>query len=86
MARKSNNMARLESALVAANEKFRANNCWYEIYILGGCIQVEITWGDWKHDHGYVDYIMRSLGLSKLDERITEEDQSDTYSSIHIYR
>ena len=86
MAQRTHSKARLESAITQAQDKFRAHNCYYEIYILGGCIEVDIRWGDWKHDHGFVDYIMSGLGLSKLDERITEEDQSDCYSSVHIYR
>lgn len=75
----------LEGAMAQASEKFREARCYYEIYILGGAIHVEINWGDWKHDHGYVDYIMRGLGLAKLDEQVTEEDQSDCYSSTHIF-
>lgn len=86
MGQRLHSLTRLENAMTQAQDTFRANNCYYEIYILGGCIEVDIRWGDWKHDHGYVDYIMRSLGLAKLDERITEEDQSDCYSSVHIYR
>lgn len=86
MGRKKNGLTRLENAVTLAQGLLRANNCYHEIYILGGCIEVDIRWGDWKHDHGYVDHVMHTLGLSKLDERITEEDQSDCYSSVHIYR
>lgn len=48
-------------------------------------IKVEITWGDWKHDHLYLDYLMREEGFEKIDEYTTEEDGSDTYSAVHVY-
>jgi hypothetical protein len=48
-------------------------------------ICIDITWGDWKHEHGHADYIMRNNGFEKVGEQITEEDGSDCYSSIHYY-
>lgn len=53
-------------------------------------IIVEITWGDWKHDHLRCDFLVgdylnsHSIHYMK-DEDLTEEDGSDTYSSIHHY-
>lgn len=49
-------------------------------------IKVEITWGDWKHEHLYLDYLMRKAGFDKVSEFTTEEDGSDTYSAVHVYR
>lgn len=46
---------------------------------------ITIEWGDWKHDHGYCDYLMSQKGYTKVSELTTEEDGSDTYSSIHRY-
>lgn len=51
-----------------------------------GQIEVEIGWGDWKHDHLYCDHIMRENGYILINEDVIEEDGSDTYSSIHYYR
>ena len=49
-------------------------------------IAVQIDWGDWKHDHGRCDYLLhKNLGLFKTKEKVTEEDGSDCYSSIHYY-
>jgi len=48
-------------------------------------IMIDIQWGDWKHDHSYADYIMQKNGFTKINEVITEEDGSDTYSSTHFY-
>ena len=50
-----------------------------------GFISVEISWGDWKHEHARCDYILAQAGYTKLDERTTEENGSDCYSSEHIF-
>ena len=52
--------------------------------------------GDWKHEHKRLDYLMFDIiyeydkelvsNYYKEDEEITDEDGSDTYSSIHKYR
>ena len=50
----------------------------------------EINWGDWKHEHARSVDIMIDALIELLpeweysfDEEVTEEDGSDTYSSIH---
>ena len=50
-----------------------------------GFISVEISWGDWKHEHARCDYILAQKGFVKLDERTTEENGSDCYSAEHIF-
>lgn len=47
--------------------------------------EINIEWGDWKHDHAYCDYLMGQIGYSCVESRLTEEDGSDTYSAIHRY-
>lgn len=47
--------------------------------------EISIDWGDWKHDHGYCDYLMQQAGYTCIAEQVTEEDGSDTYSAIHRY-
>ena len=50
-------------------------------------IIVEITWGDWKHDHAYVKYLLTTeLGLKFTGTEVTESDGSDCYSAIHYFR
>ena len=49
------------------------------------CLIVEVNWGDWKHSHGYLDYLMKQKDFFKVGERVTEEDGSDCYSANHIY-
>lgn len=51
-----------------------------------GKVEVEIGWGDWKHDHLCCDHIMKENGYTLINEVVTEEDGSDTYSSIHYYK
>jgi hypothetical protein len=48
-------------------------------------IAVEITWGDWKHDHLFVDHILMSNGFAHIANETTEEDGSDCYSAIHYF-
>ena len=66
---------------------FRDSNIMADIdqFIGSSIVQVSIEWGDWKHDHLRADWIASNAGFSKLDERVTEEDGSDCYSSTHYY-
>lgn len=48
-------------------------------------IRINIEWGDWKHEHGYCDYVMEQMGYKKIKEIVTEEDGSDCYSAVHSY-
>jgi len=41
--------------------------------------------GDWKHDHGYIDYLMGEIGLKKMGEKDVEENGDDWYESTHVY-
>ena len=52
-----------------------------------GVVAVEIRWGDWKHDHNRLDYLVRKLvpGLRNIVTDVTEEDGSDCYSAIHRF-
>lgn len=49
-------------------------------------IEISVTWGDWKHSHAHLDHLMREIGYRLIDERVTETDNSDCYSSVHIYK
>ena len=41
--------------------------------------------GDWKHAHGYADYLMEELGYKCEYQGVTEEDGSDWYTATHGY-
>ena len=45
---------------------------------------VSISWGDWKHDHGFVKYLCKKHGGVVISSTVTEEDGSDCYSADHI--
>lgn len=54
-------------------------------------ISFGIHWGDWKHDHLFLDHLVQTYLNEKeikfiKSEVTTEEDGSDCYSSIHYYR
>jgi hypothetical protein len=48
---------------------------------------VEIHWGDWKHEHLRLDWLMKEnfSDLRSINTQTTEEDGSDCYSAIHYY-
>lgn len=49
-------------------------------------IAIEISWGDWKHEHLRLDWLMEeNFDLKKIQSIATEEDGSDCYSAIHYY-
>lgn len=68
------------------------SNIWADVGInpSNNTIEIAIIWGDWKHDHLHCDWLIddylneHSLRCIK-SETITEENGSDTYSSIHYY-
>lgn len=51
-----------------------------------GTVEVSIEWGDWKHEHGYLDYLMKENGFILVNKEVTEEDGSDCYSATHEYK
>lgn len=65
---------------------FRENECYYDFEISNGFIEIYVLWGDWKHDHLFLDHIMQKNGFILKDETIDEEDGSDCYSSTHRYK
>lgn len=48
-------------------------------------IVVSISWGDWKHEHGWCNDLMGYLGYTEIGNRVTEENGSDCYSAEHYY-
>ena len=71
------------SKIISALEKFEI---YYEDVNIGEEeVMISILWGDWKHEHAYCDYVMSQLGYKLTDEKITEENGGDCYSSKHFY-
>lgn len=50
-------------------------------------VEVEITWGDWKHEHAAFRYLVlqQMQNVKSHEEITTEEDGSDCYSAIHRF-
>lgn len=49
-------------------------------------VEVEISWGDWKHDHERAKYLLQKSAFEFISTIVTEEDGSDTYSAIHFFK
>lgn len=66
---------------------FKDNDLHYEWWESpNGNINVNVEWGDWKHDHRYLEYVMRQNGYVQIESIITEEDETDAYSAKHIFK
>ena len=70
-----------------------AHGVWTDWYIdSNNMIAFDITWGDWKHDHMRLDWIVtewcwdNGYEVEYSDTVVTDEDGSDTYSGTHYYR
>ena len=62
------------------------NGIYGEVYTNSeGEVEVEIDWGDWKHDHGWCATLMGYLGYVQDDVVVTEDNGSDCYSARHYY-
>ena len=80
----------MKSKYEQIKEVLKAHDAWCEISDLSvqdDKVIITIEWGDWKHSHIYVDYIMQKhVGYVLYNEKVTETDGSDCYSSIHYYK
>ena len=66
---------------------YKRHDICYEYYITSKTeCEILVDWGDWKHDHAYIDYLMKVNGFKKVGEELTEVDGSDCYSSVHSYQ
>ena len=64
---------------------FDKANVYWEFWEDNGQINIDID-GDWKHDHGFCDNLMESLGYRKIDEFLLEPSEDDWYNARHIYK
>ena len=73
------------NVVAALYEMMELNQIWGECYDYDDMVCIEIEWGDWKHEHKRMDYLMEQLGFYCIEEELTEENGSDCYSSRHRY-
>jgi hypothetical protein len=67
-------------------EYLQEKGLYAEVSEFDGKVEVDIDWGDWKHEHAYCDYLMEQIGYICVKEMVTNEDGSDCYSATHIYK
>ena len=67
---------------------FKENNMTYDWWVnpTDGSIVVEVMWGDWKHDHRYLQYIMARNHYRVVNRVVTEEDGSDAFSAEYEFK
>ena len=56
-----------------------------DIYEDNNQICILVAWGDWKHDHAYLNYLMNNIGYNCINEELLESDGSDCYSAVHHF-
>ena len=66
-------------------ELFKENKLPYEWSVFDGEVYVSVNWGDWKHDHRYLEYVMEQNNFKCVSSLVTEEDGSDCYSADYTF-
>lgn len=64
------------------------NGVWADVYQYresNAAFVVDISWGDWKHEHLWARSLMSYLGYVEIGSKVTEEDGSDCYSAEHYF-
>ena len=62
------------------------NGIYADVYTNSeGQVLVSISWGDWKHEHGWCRSLMGYLGYTEDDVIVTEDNGSDCYSAEHYF-
>ena len=67
---------------------FKANNVWYDYgWTADGKLEVNVSDGDWKHDHIFLDHFMTNARYERVEERIYGQPTGgDWYSAVHVFR
>ena len=67
------------------NDYLSANGIYGDVSNCDGTVEVEITWGDWKHDHDKLISLMCQNGYIHKQEIVTEDNGSDCYTADHVF-
>ena len=78
-------MEDIKNKVKIASNVLKNSNLYADVYDYNDIVYVEISWGDWKHEHLRCDYLMNLHGFTLIDTIETETDGSDCYSAIHMY-
>ena len=68
------------------SNRLREVDMFPDVECHNGVVTIFIEWGDWKHEHGYLRYLMKQEGYEEINQIVTEEDGSDCYSAIHTFK
>ena len=68
------------------NEIFDRYECHYGWSVIGNNVEIEVIWGDWKHDHRYLQYIMSRNHYRVVNRVITEENGDDAFSAEYEFK
>lgn len=76
-----------DEVLDELQEALRINDRHEDVTFFGGAYQIEVTWGDWKHDHAYICNFVKGFFemhgiMVKCDQEVTEENGTDAYSAV----
>ena len=63
---------------------FKENELNYDYSVIGDNIEIEVYWGDWKHDHRRLENIMANNGFMCINEHITDSDE-DCYDAEYTF-
>lgn len=79
-------MKQNEERIKKIYDLMRENHLHGDVWEDFGLLCIEITWGDWKHDHMRLDCLMNdNFNVLATTINVTEEDGSDCYSAVHFY-
>ena len=67
-------------------QHLKSKGLYCEIHNANDFLLISVEWGDWKHEHLYLEHIMAELGYVLISKKITDEDGSDCYSADHYYK
>ena len=67
-------------------QHLQSKGLYCDIYETEDGFIISVEWGDWKHDHRYLEHIMGELDYILIGKKITNEDGSDCYSADHYYQ
>lgn len=67
---------------------FKKNEVWYEYgWTAEGNLEVNVSNGDWKHDHIFLEYFMRNAGYEQVEVRMYGPPTGgDWYSAVHVFK
>ena len=79
-------MRQNEERIKKVYDLMRENHLHGDVWEDFGLLCIEVNWGDWKHDHLRLDWVMKeNFNILMSATETTEENGSDCYSAIHYY-